>query len=723
MKIMVKCAGKRKRIILEVEESWSIEKIKKIIQSQFLLPVISFRLLASVLPGFKIMLTDSFPLSFYNLSSSSIIEVDAFGYNSLKFKKRCYNSLYLPTLGLNINYTIIMDEVFEKVVEYCKTGNYFALFELALRDKQNNPDEDLLNRVHPNLWSPLHYACFYGHGKIAKYLIDNHVNVNKVTVDEWTALQLACFSNSHDCVSFLVQSKSLQINKITKFRGTGLHLACERQLTDIVKLLLDAKASVTIKDPSGKDPFEITPNVEIVEMLAKAAGENEIQKCVEVIPFIKCVWQYEPFYIHDRYIVLHLDIDEGYLSKYREIDDFHEKNRPDASIRLCDIQNVYEYSSRYTKKDCFYFEVETAKSTWRFYHDKKEIVKEWVERIQIAANYFCAHEEHYQNKRDSFKKSIVDNSEEKPNVVEPAPVEQPSEPSQVKNCVNFDSFELLEEIGEGGFGVVYMVRKKDDGKIYAMKSQNKKLLEKNQKLIYAVRECKIMKDLDHPFVISLHYAFQNKNYLYLVIDYCDGGDLSQFIKTYGRLDERTARFYLAETVLALEYLHTKGIVYRDLKPSNILLDSEGHIKMTDFGLAKENVNALNPAMSMAGTLAYLAPETWKQKGTTFASDIYGLGPLLYEMLTGERIFEGEDMMKIINNMQNLKINFPDHISFNAKKLIETVMNRDPLKRPTMTKLKNNSFFYKINFKMLLDKKMKRPMIQSKINHHHNSSVS
>ena len=723
---MVKCSGKRKRIILEIDETATVDKVKKLIQNQFLLPIISFRLIATIIPGFKILLSESFPLSFYNLGPSSVIEVDAFGYNSLKFKKKCYNSLYLPTLGLNINYTFIADETFEKVVEICKSGNYFALFELNLREKQINPEDDLLNRVHPNMWSPLHYACFHGQSKIVKYLIDNHVNVNKVTVDEWTALQLACFTNNQDCVSFLVQNKSLQINKITKFRGTALHLACERQFIDIVKILLQAKASVTVKDPEGKDPFEVSQSIEIAELLAKEAGEQQILKYenLEVIPFIQSLWQYEPFYIHDRPIVLYLDNEGGYLSKYKDIEDFHENNRPDSSIRLGDIQNVYEYSSRYTtKKDCYYFEVETAKNTWRFYHTKREMVKEWIERIQIAANYFCAHEEHYLNKRDSLKKSITDNGEDKPNVVEAAPIDQPDKSSTDAKCINFDSFELIEEIGEGGFGVVYKVQKKDDGKIFAMKSQNKKLLDRNNKLMYAVRECKIMKDLNHPFVVNLYFAFQNRNYLYLVIDYCSGGDLAQLIKDQCRLDEKTARFYLAETLLSLEYLHSKGIVYRDLKPSNILLDSDGHIKMTDFGLAKENVNALNPAMSMAGTLAYLAPETLNQKGTTAASDIYGLGPLLYEMMTGNRIFEGEDAMKVINNLQNVKLAFPDYMPFKARQLIEAVMNRQPDRRPTIKQLKRHSFFSMVNFKMLLEKRISCPLSSFRTSHQHNASVS
>lgn len=720
MKIMAKYSGKRKRIILEVDEESLVQIIKKQVQVHFLLPIISFRLYAAVLPGFKVLLNESFPLSFYNLTPSSIIEIDAYGYKSLKLKKKSYNSLYLPTLGISFKYTTLSDEVFDNAVDYCKTGNYFGLFELVLREKQVNPEEDLLNRVHPNLWSPLHYACFHGHGKIVKYLIDNHVNVNRVTVDEWTALQLACFAGNLESVTYLMQSKNLQINKITKFRGTGLHLACEKQFTDIVKVLLMHHACVTTHDPSGKDPFEVNQDIEIAELLAKEAGEQQRLKYdnVEVTPFLNQVWQTEPFYIHDRYILLDLDDNSGYLSKYRSIDDYHDKNPPEGSIRLGDIQNVCEYNSRYIgKKDCFYFEVQTAKTTWRFYHNKKEMVKEWIERIQVAANYFCAHEENYLNKKDSLKRSVVDSPEDKPCVVESAPVDE----AVAEKCetVNSESFELLEELGEGGFGVVYMVRKKDTGEIFAMKVQNKKKLSKSGKLIYAVRECKIMKDLNHPFLIALYYAFQNKNSLYLVIDYCSNGDLAGLIKKYGKLEEKVARFYLAEIILALEYLHTKGIVYRDLKPSNILIDSAGHIKLTDFGLAKENVNALNPAMSMAGTIAYLAPETLNRKGTTPASDIYALGPMLYEMLTGEPIFAGEDTLSIINSMQKLKVNYPEYVSIGARQFINWVMEKVPEKRPKMHQLKRSPFFSRITFFNLAEKRIASPAFI----HHHNLSMA
>ena len=292
--------------------------------------------------------------------------------------------------------------------------------------------------------------------------------------------------------------------------------------------------------------------------------------------------------------------------------------------------------------------------------------------------------------------------EDKPNVIESAPVNA--------EIVNFESFDILEEIGSGSFGIVYKVQKKAEGTIFAMKSLSKNTLEKCKQLKYAISECKIMKRLNHPFVLTLHYAFQTKKYLYLVLDFCSRGDLLGIINKKNLLSEKSARFYLAETILALEYLHSLNILYRDLKPSNILIDSEGHIKLADFGLAKENVGSANPAMSIAGSPAYLPPETINRKGTTPAADIYGLGPLLYEMLTGSPLFTGNDTMVIYNNIKMARVAFTPYVTESAKNLINLVINKNPERRPTIPQLKRHIFFRRLDWKALLDKKISPPKI-------------
>jgi len=138
----------------------------------------------------------------------------------------------------------------------------------------------------------------------------------------------------------------------------------------------------------------------------------------------------------------------------------------------------------------------------------------------------------------------------------------------------------------------------------------------------------------HPFIVNLHCAFQTKTRLFMVMDYCRGGDLGRVIAQEGRLKEDVARIYLAEVLLALEELHKREIIYRDLKPDNIVLDEDGHAVLTDFGLSKEGIKATDLTNSFCGSLAYLAPEVLNRSGHGKSVDWYLLGVLLYEMLVG-----------------------------------------------------------------------------------------
>ena len=179
-----------------------------------------------------------------------------------------------------------------------------------------------------------------------------------------------------------------------------------------------------------------------------------------------------------------------------------------------------------------------------------------------------------------------------------------------------------------------MAQKKDDKRIFAMKTLKKDFIIKNNQIKNTKIERDIMQQITHPFVVKLHYAFQSPETLYFVTDFLNGGELFFHLCNEIRFSEARAKFYAAEMVLALSHLHSQGIIYRDLKPENVLLDAQGHIKLTDFGLSKVKQPETELTNTFCGTPEYLAPEIILNNGHTFGVDWWSLGMLLYEMISG-----------------------------------------------------------------------------------------
>ena len=217
-----------------------------------------------------------------------------------------------------------------------------------------------------------------------------------------------------------------------------------------------------------------------------------------------------------------------------------------------------------------------------------------------------------------------------------------------------------------------------------------------------------MQQLMHPFIVTLYNAFQTAKYLYLILEYCEFGDLLELVERRGKVCEVVARFYLAQLILAIEYLHGLEILYRDLKPANVLIAHDGYLRLVDFGLAKENVSNKNPAITYAGTPAYLPPEVAAKKGATYASDIYGLGTIFYELLVGFPPYAEPDADGEPQPASQYKLKIPEFVSEAAKDLLQAMLSKNPSKRPEISQLKRHSFFRKLDWDALLAKRIKPP---------------
>jgi len=217
------------------------------------------------------------------------------------------------------------------------------------------------------------------------------------------------------------------------------------------------------------------------------------------------------------------------------------------------------------------------------------------------------------------------------------------------------------------------------------------------------------KKINHPFIVSLRFAFQTKKKkLYFVLDYCPGGELFFHLGRAGRFSENRARFYAAQITLALEYLHNLGIVYRDLKPENVLLDGEGNVALTDFGLSKEGINDNTSAHSFCGTPEYLAPEILTRVGHGRAADWWSLGALLYEMLTGMPPFYSRNRDRLFQKILKAELRIPRFFSSEAKTLLAGLLDRNPTARLGSTsdaeEIKSHPFFANTDWTRLFARK-------------------
>ncbi|KAM6969026.1 ribosomal protein S6 kinase alpha-1 isoform 3-T3 [Tautogolabrus adspersus] len=276
-------------------------------------------------------------------------------------------------------------------------------------------------------------------------------------------------------------------------------------------------------------------------------------------------------------------------------------------------------------------------------------------------------------------------------------------------------FELLKVLGQGSFGKVFLVRKvtaPDANQLYAMKVLKKATLKVRDR-VRTKMERDILADVNHPFVVKLHYAFQTEGKLYLILDFLRGGDLFTRLSKEVMFTEEDVKFYLAELALGLDHLHSLGIIYRDLKPENILLDEEGHIKLTDFGLCKEAIDHEKKAYSFCGTVEYMAPEVVNRQGHTHSADWWSFGVLMFEMLTGSLPFQGKDRKETMGLILKARLGMPQFLSTEAQSLLRALFKRNPTNRlgsnaDGAEEIKRHGFFSTIDWNKLFRREIKPP---------------
>ena len=288
------------------------------------------------------------------------------------------------------------------------------------------------------------------------------------------------------------------------------------------------------------------------------------------------------------------------------------------------------------------------------------------------------------------------------------------------NIVSRNNFEFLYVIGKGGFGKVWKVEHKQTKQPYALKEMSKlKIIDK--KSIKSIKsELELLSNMESPYIVNMHYAFQDKENLYLVMDYLSGGDLRFHISRHKKFSEEQTRFFICGLILSLEYIHSNNIIHRDIKPENLVLEENGYVRVTDFGIAKKNTSTISvkSRVETSGTPGYMSPEVMKSLNHSFCADFFAVGVMGYEFMKGERPYNGKNRKEIKEKImkKQVEIKFEElneNWSRESADFINKLLIREPENRlgyKNINELKEHPWLKYYPWSLIKDKKLPSPFI-------------
>uniref|UniRef100_A0A6Q2XGK5 Protein kinase C n=1 Tax=Esox lucius TaxID=8010 RepID=A0A6Q2XGK5_ESOLU len=283
-------------------------------------------------------------------------------------------------------------------------------------------------------------------------------------------------------------------------------------------------------------------------------------------------------------------------------------------------------------------------------------------------------------------------------------------PRKEPHKFTLDNFILHKMLGKGSFGKVFLAELKSSGEFFAVKALKKDVVLMDDDVECTMVERRVLSlACDHPFLTHLHCTFQTRENLFFVMEYLNGGDLMFHIQNCQKFDVQRSTFYAAEIICGLQFLHSKGIVYRDLKLDNVLLDSEGHIKIADFGMCKENMLGDTRTSTFCGTPDYIAPEILLGQKYSSSVDWWSFGVLLYEMLIGQSPFHGHDEEELFQSIRTDDPCYPRWLAKDAQDILIKLFVREPERRLGMKgNIRQHAFFNDTDWTALENREVEPP---------------
>eukprot|EP00005_Dracoamoeba_jomungandri_P001339 CAMPEP_0174254306 /NCGR_PEP_ID=MMETSP0439-20130205/3646_1 /TAXON_ID=0 /ORGANISM="Stereomyxa ramosa, Strain Chinc5" /LENGTH=348 /DNA_ID=CAMNT_0015335821 /DNA_START=507 /DNA_END=1553 /DNA_ORIENTATION=+ len=279
---------------------------------------------------------------------------------------------------------------------------------------------------------------------------------------------------------------------------------------------------------------------------------------------------------------------------------------------------------------------------------------------------------------------------------------------------SLDDFVFHPILGKGTYAEVRLCQEKKTSRYFCVKILNKDKIKVENQLEHVQNEKDILAWISHPFILKLYDGFQDETNFYFLLEYVPGGELFTHLRKRERFTNNVARFYIAEIILVLRYLHSLNIAHRDLKPENILLDKEGHIRVSDFGFARR---VMDKAWTMCGTPEYIAPEIILSRGHDQSVDWWSLGVLMFELLVGYTPFKSKYPFEIFQKILTAPVNIPESVTPQASDLLEKLLVRDPSQRLGGNKYRNglkeileHPWFDGIDWDLLYQRKVQPPIV-------------
>jgi serine/threonine protein kinase len=285
--------------------------------------------------------------------------------------------------------------------------------------------------------------------------------------------------------------------------------------------------------------------------------------------------------------------------------------------------------------------------------------------------------------------------------------------------LSLSDFEIVSVIGRGTYGKVSLVRHRESGQLFAMKAMSKALLFEDGNIQQILAEKEILLRNHHPFLVAAHFTFQTDTKIFLILDYIPGGELFQRLREERRFQEERVRLIAAELLLGLGHLHRNGFIYRDLKPENVLFDENGHVRLTDFGYARQ-LQGSDQATTFCGTADYLAPEILMGVPYSKSVDWWSLGCVIYEMFVGVSPFYNSNLKRMYRTILNEPVRFPPGVPPSAQDLILQLLRKDPHQRlgsggDDAKEIQAHPFFAELDWRAVFERKIKtlwKPEIKS-----------